>query len=242
MAIKRLLRKSIDDDRAVRRDKEKTKRKLIQSAGVVLRVKGLNNTTSAEIARHAGVDRKLINRYFTNLQGLLEAYVIQQDYWLTYARELRKEPGSVRANHIREICISLLVNQFTYFCENVPMQNLIMMEICSKTALMSSISRIREDRGAEFIKAAENYFVGTGIDIRAIATIAIAGTYYSVLHSRNNDSTFCGLNLRDLQDRERIREGLRSMITLAFDAAAAKKSVEQLKPPGHERARNYGIP
>ncbi len=236
------------DDYVVRRNKDRTKLKLIQAAGSVLHQYGLAKTTSAAIARSAGVDRKLIARYFTSLQGLLEAYVIQQDYWLTYARDLRKDPNGVEIRHVREIIIGLLVNQFTYFYDHLPMQSLILMEIgnktdLKKTDLMSSISRIRESRGADFLLAAENYFEGTGIDIRALLALAIGGSYYSTLHSKNNVSTFCGLNLRDPGERDRIRQGLKSLVTLAFDAAAAIKSVEQDKEaPGHEAPRDHGLP
>jgi AcrR family transcriptional regulator len=227
MSVRSLTEMQQPNERTVRRNREQTKQKLIHAAGKILRLKGLQHTSSSAIARLAGVDRKLISRYFGSLNGLLEAYVIQQDYWLTYARELQTKPDGENIHQVRELLISLLVNQFTYFYNNEPMQRLILEEIGSKQWLMASISRIRESRGGDFFKVTDEFFEGTSIDFRAIASVIIGGIYYTTLHSKNNDSTFCGLNLQDPKDRDRISGALRTMITISFNAAASIKSVEQ---------------
>jgi AcrR family transcriptional regulator len=227
MSVRSLAEKQQRNESTVRRDREQTKQKLIHAAGKVLRLKGLQHTSSSAIARLAGVDRKLISRYFGGLNGLLEAYVIQQDYWLTYARELQTKPDAANIHQVREMLISVLVNQFTYFYNNEPMQRLILEEIGSKQWLMASISRIRESRGGEFLNVTDELFDGTSIDFRAIASVLVGGIYYITLHCKNNDSTFCGLNLQDPKDRDRIPAALKAMITIAFDTAASIKSVEQ---------------
>lgn len=208
------------------RDKEETKRRLIKAVGEAIQLKGDKKIYNATIARLARVDRKLISRYFKNLDNLIETYVVENDYWITYAKELHRHELPDAPENLQETLISLLVNQFTYFYSNENMQRLILMEISRENWLMSSVSRTREGIGSDFLEMAENHFKATGIDIRAISALAVSGIYYSILHARVNDSTFCGIDLKTAEGRERIINALRSLITLAFDAAATEKTKE----------------
>lgn len=55
------------------KDKENTKRKLIQAVGEVIQSEGFHNLKISKISKKANVDRKLIYRYFGNLNYLIEA-------------------------------------------------------------------------------------------------------------------------------------------------------------------------
>jgi len=46
------------------KDKEQTKRRLIQAVGEIISTDGFSNLRISTISRKAGVDRKLIYRYF----------------------------------------------------------------------------------------------------------------------------------------------------------------------------------
>lgn len=56
------------------RNKEDTKRRLIEAVGVEMQIEGFNLLTITKIAREAQVDRKLVHRYFGGLNGLIEVY------------------------------------------------------------------------------------------------------------------------------------------------------------------------
>ena len=56
------------------RSKDMSKEKLIQAVGRVIAQVGFQSLGVNQVAREAGVDKKLIYRYFGGLRGLVAAY------------------------------------------------------------------------------------------------------------------------------------------------------------------------
>ena len=81
------------------KDKENTKRKLIQAVGEVIKAEGFHNLKISKISSKANVDRKLIYRYFGSLNYLIEAYILENDYWMVFADKMKQmlvdKPGSI---------------------------------------------------------------------------------------------------------------------------------------------------
>lgn len=67
------------------KDKELTKRKLIDTIGEISKVHGFKSVRISKVSRQAGADRKLVYRYFGDLNNLIEAYIIENDYWMLFA-------------------------------------------------------------------------------------------------------------------------------------------------------------
>jgi len=67
------------------KSKENTKRKLIWAIGEIIRIDGFDSLSASKVARKAEVDRKLINRYFGGLTQLIEAHIVENDYWMLFA-------------------------------------------------------------------------------------------------------------------------------------------------------------
>jgi len=89
------------------RNKEITKEKLVRAVGKVLAEVGFQRLGVNMIAREAGVDKKLIYRYYHGLEGLVAEYGRTVDFWPT-AEELLGED----ADSIREMAPSELMAQF----------------------------------------------------------------------------------------------------------------------------------
>jgi len=70
------------------RNKEMTKDKLIAATGKVLAEVGFRQLGVNLVAREAGVDKKLIYRYFGGLEGLVNAYSKTLDFWPSAAELL----------------------------------------------------------------------------------------------------------------------------------------------------------
>ena len=62
------------------KDKELTKRKLINAVGEIIRTEGYTGLGVNKIARQAQVNKKLIYRYFMTVDRLIEEYVLEKDY------------------------------------------------------------------------------------------------------------------------------------------------------------------
>jgi AcrR family transcriptional regulator len=69
------------------KNKELTKRSLINAVGELLRTKGFESLRITKVARQTEVDTTLVYRYFGNVKNLIERYVIEKDYWISNTLE-----------------------------------------------------------------------------------------------------------------------------------------------------------
>src|SRR5258708_31182456 len=97
------------------KDKEQTKRKLIQAVGEIIKTEGFSNLKISKIAKKAEVDRKLIYRYFGSLNYLIEAYVVENDYWMIFSDQMKKMLDEHNYNSSQELITAVLQNQFKFF-------------------------------------------------------------------------------------------------------------------------------
>jgi AcrR family transcriptional regulator len=198
------------------KNKELTKRTLINAVGELLRTQGFKSLRITRVARQADVDTRLVYRYFGNVKNLIERYVIEKDYWISNTLKLRQKRIRTR-NDMRETLIQMLEGQFTYFLDNEEMQRLVIKEITEKNTLMDSVSRVRENIGSQYFTKADKFLKDTESDIRAISALLVAGVYYLILHSKTNTSTFCEIDIKKPEGRDRILKAIRQLMTGAFE-------------------------
>ena len=198
------------------KNKELTKRSLINAVGELLRTKGFKSLRITKVARQAEVDTTLVYRYFGNIKNLIERYVIEKDYWISNTLKLQRKRIRTR-DDMQETLIQMLEGQFTYFFDNEEMQRLIIKEITEKNTLMDSVSRVRENIGSQYYTQADKYLKDTGSDIRAVSALLVAGIYYIVLHSKMNTSTFCEIDIKKQDGRDRISKAIRKIMSRSFD-------------------------
>jgi len=204
----------------VKNDKEKTKQKLIDAVGVIIRRDGFKGLGFNAIAREAQVDKKLITTYFGSVDALVETYVRGQDYWTT--------PASVAAETIkqetdtRKILETLLREQLEYFNQAEEMQKIILWQISERSKIMYEVAEEREKLGAEFFKLADPAFKDTDVDLRAVAGLLVGGIYYMVLHAKSNDSLFCQIDLNTEEGRDRIKQAIANILEDTYNRAKAQ--------------------
>src|SRR4051812_26479320 len=101
-----------DFKNSFKRNKEDTKRRLINAAGVVMNLYGFHALTVSRIAREAQVDRKLIHRYFGGLNGLIEAYIVEKDYWMVFSENLKELIKEYADGSPQQLLTGILIEQF----------------------------------------------------------------------------------------------------------------------------------
>src|SRR5258708_39229868 len=111
------------------KNKEQTKRKLIQAVGEIIKTEGFSNLKISKIAKKAEVDRKLIYRYFRNLNYLIEAYVVENDYWMVFSDQMKEMLIKHNYTGSEEVITAVLQNQFKFFISQKEMQRLILWEL-----------------------------------------------------------------------------------------------------------------
>ena len=168
------------------KDKENTKRKLIRAVGETIKNTGFASLTASRVARKAGVDRKLISRYFGGLNHLIEAYIVENDYWLLFTDHINEILKSNNYPGSKELIISVLQNQFNYFLSEKDMQRLILWELSANSPLMKSIHNVRESMGQKMLELTDEHFKNSNVNFRAIGALLVGGIYYTILHTINN--------------------------------------------------------
>jgi len=208
------------------KDKEQTKRKLIDAVGFIIKSKGLGAVRISKVARHAGVDRKLIYRYFGNLNNLTEAYIVENDYWMLFAEHLKKMAKELDERNARQFITEILQQLFKHFSKEPKMQSLILMELNGSSHIMKSIHNVRESIGQDILEKTDGHFENSDINFRAVAALLIGGIYYTVLHTLANGYDFADLDMGAEDGVKAISDALGNVVNWAFEAAQKNKSLD----------------
>lgn len=199
-------------------DKERSKQKLIEAVGIVIREKGYIGLTATNISRAAGLDRRLITLYFGSLNTLIETYVRGNDYWIGTSDEEKfsKEHQEHQGGCTREMLNNLLQNQLDYFLKDEEMQKIILWQISQSTQLMKEVSEEREKVGNHLFAIADQELKGKDIDLRAVTALMVAGIYYLVLYSKSTDCKICEIDLNTPEGMQRIKKAITAIIEKTY--------------------------
>jgi AcrR family transcriptional regulator len=202
------------------KDKETTKRKLIRAVGEIIKTEGFDALKSAsKVARKAEVDRKLITRYFGGLNQLIEAYVVENDYWLLFTDHVNELIKSNSYPGSKELITTVLQNQFSYFFAEKDMQRLILWELTTNSPLMKSIHNARESMGQKFLELTDSHFNNSKVNFRAIGALLVGGIYYTILHTIYNGGKFSDLDIISEQGHSQILTAIEQIVGWAYQEA-----------------------
>ena len=166
-------------------DKERSKKKLVNAVGKVLQSKGYTGLTATNIAKAAGLSRRLITIYFDSVEDLIETYVRNKDYWIEASGNIEEKISDKRGGNTKEIIENLLQNQLKNFYDNPEMQKLILWEISENSIIMDQVSQERENMGAKILSLADKDFQDKDIDIRAVSALLVAGILHGIARQIN---------------------------------------------------------
>lgn len=204
------------------RDKSRTMSKMVAAVGKVLQKKGYTGLTAPNIAKVAGVDKKLVWAYFGGVDNLVEEYINQTDFFKKAAKNhinhLLETPEKLTQDHINQ----LLQHQFETLLKDKALQRIIHWEVGESNEILRKIADNREEIGEELFSKTIPDFENSSIDIRARLALVISGIYYLSLHAKNNGSKFCGIDINTEEGKNRISHAIQELITDAYDKIEAK--------------------
>ncbi|WP_183573869.1 TetR/AcrR family transcriptional regulator [Mucilaginibacter sp. X5P1] len=198
------------------RNKAATIRKLIQAVGQIVRSEGFPSLTISAIARTAGVDRNTIYRNFRTLDYLVEAYIIETDYWMVFADQMKKMLSERKFENDQQMITAVLQNLFKFFFTEKDMQLLILWELSTESKLMKSIHNTRESMGQRFLEIIDPYFQNTNVNFRSVSALLVGGIYYIILHTIYNGGMFVDLDISSEKGREEILKAIEQIVGWAF--------------------------
>ena len=199
-------------------NKERSKQKLIIAVGKVLKSKGYTGLTATNIAKAAGLSRRLITMYFDSVDHLIETYVREKDFWSTAASKADEMIEITKGKDTKELIDYLLQNQLDNFYNNPEMQKLILWEISTRSKIMYEVCEEREHLGAKILELTDKELKGKDIDIRAVTALLVAGIYYMVLHSQSTDTTFCEIDIDEPKGMQRIKNAISLILDNSYNS------------------------
>ncbi|SEK65438.1 TetR/AcrR family transcriptional regulator [Parapedobacter koreensis] len=205
------------------RNKELTKKKLIDSVGEVLRREGYTKLGVNNIANHAGVSKKLIYRYFESVDNLIEAYIKEMDFWMTL-RSQEDELANIHSHNFgRDLASTFLGSLFEHLEDRPEAQKIILYELSENNKLLHEISMVREMFGSKLFKMTDPIFEGTGIDLRAVYAILLGGVYYMTLHANGAGGTVCEIDSKKDEGKQRLIKAMETIVEMCYNEAERVK-------------------
>src|SRR5690606_28347201 len=172
---------------------------------------------------------KLIYLYFGNLDGLIQQYILEKDFWSPKSRtqltELMENPDMIGAEEINEV----FQGQVDTFLKDKTIQRIIHWEMGMKNKLLKKVADDREELGEHLLSSLDGKFKDSDVDIRATLAIILGGIYYLTLHAKNNGSTISGIDINEDEGRERIENAIERIIRRDFDDAKLQLTTKTVK-------------
>ncbi|KFF01061.1 TetR family transcriptional regulator [Chryseobacterium formosense] len=196
------------------RDKEKTKQKLLNAVGKILKTKGYSGLMVSKIAAVAGFDKKLIYEYFGSTDKLIDEYIKSQDYWSRF--ELASDTDLSDGG--KEMSKIAILNQFENLKKNKELQKILIWEMSESRPILKKLFDQREEVGEELFKnITDPYFGEKSEKFRAIAAILVAGSYHLNMFTAHNATTFCGIDMKSEDGRQKIKTAIEDIIEFAYN-------------------------
>jgi AcrR family transcriptional regulator len=192
------------------RNREKTRKRLIQAVESLLWRKGFKGLGVNAVAREAGVDKVLIYRYFGGLPGLIAAFGREGDFWPSVSELAGGDPEGFSRLTV-EAKLSALGRNFLAAMQQRPLtQEIMAWEMVERNELTVELEIIRENIILRFM---EMYFpeLDTDIDIEAITALMGAGISYLVTRSRNIDQ-YSGIDLKSKAGWRRLENAMETIV------------------------------
>ncbi|SEO09139.1 DNA-binding transcriptional regulator, AcrR family [Mucilaginibacter gossypiicola] len=207
--------------------KEQSMCKLVAAVGIVIRAKGYKGLTGTNIAKAAGLSKRLIYIYFESVEDLIETYIRQKDYYAGASSNFPHLQSS-KQNKTYPILIDLLTNQLEQFYKDDELQKIVLWQISERSKVMFDVCEEREKLGSKFFRLADLEFKGTSVDLRAVTGLLVAGIYHMVLHAKSTDSLFCEIDLNTPEGLERIKKAIIDILGNTYNKAISERKTNSI--------------
>ncbi|MBO9674778.1 MAG: TetR/AcrR family transcriptional regulator [Sphingobacteriaceae bacterium] len=197
------------------RNKEKSKQKFLAAVEKILHTKGFSGLKVNDIARTAGLDKKLMYNYFGGKDELIDEYIRSQDFWSNVKDE---SEGTAVNDGGKTFARAMLLSQFDYVFKNKDLQKILLWGLIENRKSLKKLANDREENGELlFNSITDPYFGENAKRYRAIIALLISGIYYLDIYATTNDCTFCGLDLKSANGRAEIENALTFLLDKTYE-------------------------
>ncbi len=194
------------------RDKERTRKKILEATGRLLLLKGFLNLGINSIAKEAKVSKVLIYRYFGGLPELLRAFAEEGGYWPSARELLGSDINLRRVTDVEQISITLLQNYLKEIRRRKLTQEIMRWEIIHENELTRQLASVREKQRTEILGALQiDPAKYRDIDLGAAAALLHAGITNLVLRSKTADE-YMGIDLHSNYGWKRLEKAIEGLV------------------------------
>lgn len=192
------------------RNKDVTKRKLVKAVGKVIASVGFQQLGVNMVAREAGVDKKLIYRYYHGLPGLVGEYAQTLDFWPS-AEELvgadrdlvrEMEPHKLMSMFFKRYLQAILSRPYTL--------EILAWEAIERNELTKTLEEVRVKTALEFFELMEQE-PPEDVDLTALVLFMAGAINFLAVRSRNH-RTLGGVDLQTEEGWERIENTIDQLL------------------------------
>lgn len=195
-------------EKVKKRDRERTKSKILKAVGEVIEQHGTEKVGVNLIARTAGVNKVLIYRYFESVDGLMEQYVRSGEYTSTAGVEyLDNIPASVAPEERGKALTSLMHTFLSDLRERKSTRDLLRWEIGTGKSMLSDARNQVATRVLDKIGDLPNYS-----DTSALVSFLSAGIYFMTI-STDYRQKMIDVDLHSDEGWQRIERLIEHIIT-----------------------------
>lgn len=191
------------------RNRSQTEQRLINAAEELIIEKGFEKLGVRAVADKAGVDKTLIYRYFSSLDGLIYECLKKQDFWINVPIEI---PELV---NVKDYIKELFRRQIFELRNNTILKRILRWELSNDNAFVTKLRNQREENG---LKRIEKISEITNIPVEELATLSsiITGGICYLVMAGETCQYFNGIDVTNDKGWEQLIEGINKMIDLTY--------------------------
>lgn len=184
------------------RNKELTKQKLVKAVGKVMASVGFQQLGVNMVAREAGVDKKLIYRYYHGLQGLVAEYAQTLDFWPSAEELVGPDRDAVREMQPHEL-MSLFFRRYLQAILTRPYTlEILAWEAIERNELTKTLEEVRVKTALEFFELMDQD-PPEDVDLTALVLLMAGAINFLAVRSRIH-GTLGGVDLQSQEGWGRI--------------------------------------
>ena len=157
------------------RDREATEKRLLTTIGQMIKEEGFEKIGINAVATKSGVSKILIYRYFGSIDGLIAAYIRQNDFWINFSNEFPE------SEQIPAFLKKIFHNMILQLRTNVTLRKLYRWELTGNNSVIDELRRQREKSGTMIVNSVSEIMKCDSKSIAAIATIITSSITYLVM-------------------------------------------------------------
>jgi len=197
------------------RNKERSKKKFLDAVGEILKTRGYTALKINDIAKVAGVDKKMIYTYFGGIDGLIDEYISTTDFWMNVKEENIDVDISDGGKKMTE---EMLHSQFDYLLSSVELQKVLIWRLSEERQSLKKMIEAQEETGEMLFKGISDPHFGEQAEkFRAIMALAVSGIYHLTIDTTLNGSVFCGIDLKTEHGRKVVKEALSFIVDQTYE-------------------------